>query len=195
MFGFWKQHGFEILFALSIAILIIIFIINLMGFSKGSYTDYTNYIWDLFNKPIGVTTFNKSPVNTPSRTYKKSFESKGELECRRVAEKLFGRDFSKKRPAFLRNEITGGHNLELDCYNPELKLAIEYNGAQHYSFIPYFHKTRDAFYNIKYRDDMKKRLCEQEGVDLIIVPYTVPLNKIEFYLLNQLNKYLIPQNG
>ncbi len=35
-------------------------------------------------------------------------------------------------------------NLEIDCYSPKLKLGVEYNGAQHYKFIPHFHKNKEA---------------------------------------------------
>ena len=71
-------------------------------------------------------------------------ESKGEKECRKVLENLFNKPFSKSRPDFLRNPVTGGNfNLELDCYNQELSLAVEYNGIQHYKYVPYFHRNND----------------------------------------------------
>lgn len=126
----------------------------------------------LFNKPRGV--------------HKKiTFESKGEKECRRVIERYTGKPFPKSRPNFLRNDVTV-HNLELDCFNDELKIGVEYNGEQHYKYIPYFHKSKDAFYNTKYRDDIKKRLCIENNVTLIVVPYTV--KNIETYLLMELRK-------
>jgi hypothetical protein len=78
-------------------------------------------------------------------------------------------------------------NLELDCFNEELRIGIEYNGRQHYEYVPRFHKTKDAFYTTKYRDDMKMRLCKKNGVRLIVVPYTVPLNSIESYLVQKFN--------
>ena len=94
------------------------------------------------------------------------------------------------RPDFLRNPVTGGNfNLELDCYNEELNLAVEYNGVQHYKFIPYMHKNKEAFLNQKYRDDMKKRMCKDAGVILIDVPYTVEPHNIKKYLETELRKY------
>lgn len=170
----WNQYGFELLFSLSIIILIIIFIFNLFTKQKGTYNDYTTMIQDLWNK-----SYIKKKSKTPS------FESKGEIECRRVIENITGKPFPKSRPDFLKNEITGGRNLELDCYNPELRLAIEYNGQQHYKYIPYFHQNKEAFYNIKYRDDMKNRLCKKYGIRLITVPYTVPISSIEKYLFDR----------
>lgn len=172
MYKFWKEYGFDIMFWIAVIVLAFIFVLNLITKKRGSYHDYTSMIRDLVNKPYFPSGQKKS-------------ESKGEMECRRVVEEYTGKPFPKARPNFLRNEITGGsHNLELDCFNSDLKIAVEYNGEQHYKYIPYFHKTKDAFYNLKYRDDMKKRLCSKNGVRLIVVPYTV--KDIKSYLRAEL---------
>ena len=57
--------------------------------------------------------------------------SKGEQKCKETLEKIYGKEFLCVRPDFLRNPETN-RKLELDCYNEELKLAVEYNGIQHY---------------------------------------------------------------
>lgn len=166
------------LFWLAIMLLIMIFLMNWMTGSKGTFVDHTNMMWDLVGK--------KGPTqDTPQTSEKKSFESKGERECRRVIEKLTGQPFPKERPSFLLNGISG-QNLELDCFNQDLKLAVEYNGEQHYKFIPFFHETKDAFYNIRYRDEMKKRLCDENGVTLIVVPFTIHHEDIEDYITKEL---------
>jgi hypothetical protein len=117
-------------------------------------------------------------------------DSKGEVECRRVLQAYFpGRQFAKARPDFLRNEVTGGKvNLELDCYQEDLKLGVEYSGRQHYEFVPHFHENKDAFTMQKYRDYMKRNLCEKNGVKLIEVPYTVKVEEIKGYLTSELKK-------
>ena len=115
-------------------------------------------------------------------------ESKGEIECKKVLEQLFNKPFHKIRPNFLFNNITK-QNLELDLYNEELKLAVEYNGKQHYEYIPYFHKTKDSFYNQQYRDQIKKNLCEKNNIVLIDVPYSVKIEDIKQFLLDKLIKY------
>lgn len=114
-------------------------------------------------------------------------ESKGEKICRKHLEKRMSTKFNKERPDFLKNPITN-NNLELDCYSPELKLALEYNGKQHYEFSPIFHKTKTDFYNQKYRDEIKKRLCYENGIDLIEVPYSVTHERIPFYIDSALQK-------
>ena len=56
-------------------------------------------------------------------------DSADETECRRVVEEHFQQQFPKCRPDFLKNNVTSTdistYNMELDCYNEELKLAVE----------------------------------------------------------------------
>lgn len=99
-------------------------------------------------------------------------DSRGELACRQHLETKFRASFAKQRPSFLRNPITKSE-LELDCYNSHLALAVEYQGEQHYKYIPHFHASRDAFLNQKYRDQIKRDLCIKNNITLIEVPYTV----------------------
>lgn len=130
---------------------------------------------------------NEKPTTT---TTDNGFESIGEKICRNHLEKRFNMKFPKERPDFLKNPITK-NNLELDCFSKELKLALEYNGKQHYEFVPKFHNTKNDFYNQKYRDEIKKRLCLENGIDLIEVPYTVVHSDIPDYIdsaLKKLNK-------
>jgi hypothetical protein len=156
---------------------------NFLTRQKGSYTNYDETIKALFELPFAP----KKPVseNRSFSVNSNGIQSKGEQECKRVIEEITQKPFIKHRPDFLKNEITG-KNLELDCYNDELKLAIEYNGIQHYEYTPVFHKTRDSFYNTKYRDKMKVTLCHENGIKLIVVPYTVKLQDIKRYIQDHL---------
>ncbi len=81
----------------------------------------------------------------------------------------------------LKNNVTG-HNLELDLYNDELKLGIEYSGVQHYKFVPFFHKNYEHFLTQKYRDEIKRMLCEKNDIKLIEIPYTVKLKDMETFI-------------
>jgi hypothetical protein len=142
--------------------------------------------WYYKKKPVKAKPL--LPVSVPDTNTRK--DSVGEKECRRVLEEYFGKQFPKCRPEFLRNQVTSteisNYNLELDCYNDELKLGVEYNGRQHYSYVPHFHKNREAFYNQKYRDELKRIKCREHGVHLIEVPYTIPVDKIRDYILETL---------
>ena len=180
----WNDKGFEIVFGICLAFIIIFGLYNIITNKKGSWSKNiileekkNNYIMN--NNDI------KQSINP-----KDNKDSKGETECRRVLEKFFDRPFSKARPNFLNNVVTGGtHNLELDCFNEELRIAVEYDGIQHTKYIPFFHKNKEHFLNQKYRDELKNMICKQNRILLIRVPYTIKIENIEKYLLNELNKY------
>ncbi len=108
-----------------------------------------------------------------SLSLKNSYLSKGEMECQKALQDLYPRyQFEKVRPPFLRNPRTG-RNLELDFYCPELRLAVEFQGRQHYVYDKHFHKSQEDFYEQLERDRIKQELCTQHGIRLITVPYTV----------------------
>ena len=50
----------------------------------------------------------------------------------------------------------------------DLKLAFEYQGEHHYYYIPYFHKNEETFKIKLERDILKKRLCEEQNIILIV---------------------------
>lgn len=130
---------------------------------------------------------NEEKYEQPERK-KKKFKS--EDSCRMIFEKIFNKRFEKIRPYFLKNESTE-KNMEIDGYNNELKLGFEYQGVQHYKFTPYFHKSENDFEKQKYRDVLKKELCEKEGIKLVYVPYTVTEQDMESYILSKLKEHNI----
>jgi hypothetical protein len=95
-------------------------------------------------------------------------------------EYLFDKPFIKIRPEWLKNK--DGNNLEIDCYNEELKLCIEYNGKQHYEFVPFFHKSTADFEKIKNSDKIKEEKCIKKGLIFIKIPYTVKTENICKYI-------------
>ena len=111
-------------------------------------------------------------------------ESKPEAITRNILQRAFKKPFVSIRPEWLRNPVTG-QNLELDCYNEELKLGVEYNGKQHEEFVPFFHRYRGNFTQQRYRDEIKKILCENNGITLISIPSYIPYNKLEPFIINQ----------
>lgn len=116
------------------------------------------------------------------------WKSRGETACRLALEQIYGVPFKSVRPNFLKNPETGA-NLELDCYNESLKLAVEYNGEQHYHFPNVFHRTMEEFIQTVRRDELKRKLCDQAGVYLIPVSYEIPLELIPDYI-----RYHLPEN-
>ena len=178
----WSKYGFEITLGFCITFVLLFGLYHKITGSKGTWTkkDYLSY---LLTTPTVTNKTSQSQSQSPSPPK----DSKGEIECRRVLQIIFNRSFNKARPDFLRNPVTGGDfNLELDCYDPELGIAVEYNGVQHYKFIPFFHKNKEAFLNQKYRDDMKRRICKENGILLIEVPYTVKIEDIKSFIQKSL---------
>lgn len=170
----WKKHGFEALLVLSIVLIIIIALVRIG--KKGTWSG-------------GILSLSKAEnTKTSGSRGWGNRESKGEVECRSVLETHFGKPFSKARPSLLRNPVTKNFNLELDCYNSELGIACEYNGSQHYKYTPYFHRNHDAFQNQQYRDELKRRICADNGIFLIEVPYTVKHEHIKKFILQKLSE-------
>jgi glutaredoxin len=106
-----------------------------------------------------------------------------EPRCRIWFENYFQKKFLKIRPKWLKNNT--GNRLELDGYCEELKIAFEYNGAQHYEHCTKFHKTVEKFENQQRRDSLKMKLCAEHGVKLIIIPYWI--KDIEAFLTDIFN--------
>lgn len=59
------------------------------------------------------------------------------------------------------------NGLELDCYMPNLGLAFEYDGDQHFMFPNIYHSTREEFEAQIARDREKDRICARHNVKLI----------------------------
>lgn len=57
--------------------------------------------------------------------------------------------------------------LELDFYIEELKIAAEVQGAQHYNFVEFFHRTENGFNEQLKRDAKKSVICREKKITLI----------------------------
>lgn len=67
------------------------------------------------------------------------------------------------RPDWLSN---GHGRLELDFYIPKLKVAIEVQGRQHYTYVPCFHSDYQDFLNQQKRDEYKRIVCSSRNIKL-----------------------------
>jgi very-short-patch-repair endonuclease len=115
-------------------------------------------------------------------------QSIGEKICQKIIEEIYPNNkFQKIRPNWLKNTDTN-KNMELDIYCNELKIAIEYNGKQHYEYIEYFHRNENNFNKQCERDKLKNELCIKNGIKLITIPYTLnSYDKIRECILQNLN--------
>lgn len=150
---------------------------------------------DFYNTNVEykIKSSQKSPQKSPRKPSQKLPQKKKkgwkfEEECRSILEKIYNLPFTSVRPSFLRNPITN-HNLELDCYNDELKLAIEYDGSQHAQYTPKFHGDDKwkFIYQVR-KDDWKNLKCKENGVTLVRIPHYIPFDKLEQYIRTKLKK-------
>jgi hypothetical protein len=164
-----------------------------MNYDLWTDPDYSTEVFSSVMDPEEIDTTPHLPPDFQSmqgyeEVKTRRFESKGEAKCREVIEFIYGKSFPNKRPQFLRNPETG-RLMELDCYNDELKLAVEYNGIQHYVFPNYTNQSYDEFIQQCRRDQLKVNLCDLHGIYLITVPYNVKLDQIYDYIT-----YYLPEN-
>lgn len=106
-----------------------------------------------------------------------------EQAARLLIESHFKKPFPTIHPEWLKSE--DGYVMELDMFNEELNLAIEYNGMYHYKAIfgqDYLEKTQK-------RDAYKKDICEKSGVKLIQIPASES-GKSKTKLINHIADYL-----
>jgi len=131
-----------------------------------------------------------------------SFES--EQFCREIFEELFGQEFPKKWPKWLKRYDTGV-TLQLDGYCENLKIAFEHNGLQHYKMCDRFHMSKKDLLDVRYRDDVKIQRCKEKGIFLIIIPQLgvkihglcVTRDNLRIFILDELRRmsYNFPIKG
>jgi hypothetical protein len=95
---------------------------------------------------------------------------------------LTGREFPTAHPQWLRDPKSG-KALELDGYNEELGIAIEFQGP--------LHTKPENEDSAKYekrvaRDAYKKEVCAQRGVHLIALDYRDKTGNLPLYLRSRI---------
>lgn len=70
-----------------------------------------------------------------------------------------------------------GSPMQLDRYYPNLKLAFEHHGSQHFNHNKYYHKSKAKFDYLQECDRLKHRLCQARGVKLITMTYQDTLDQ------------------
>lgn len=108
----------------------------------------------------------------------KCSDSKGEKEIRKVLEKYNIKFKSEKT-----FKETGLYKY--DFYIDPLNVLVEFDGKQHFSFIPYWHKTLNGFAEQTSRDQRKDEFALKSGIKLIRIPY-FQFDDIEEILVREL---------
>lgn len=95
-------------------------------------------------------------------------QSKGE----RIINYILVHDYSLSENRNFYYGYVLSNGLHLDFYIPKCKVAIEYDGKQHYMAIDHFGGT-EQFKTQQKRDREKDKYCKECGIKLIRIPYTV----------------------
>lgn len=128
------------------------------------------------NTKVKLMNFGKIKGEKDIKDYKK-FKGSSHLENRikKILESKYNAPFSNVRLDNMINPFTK-RKLELDIYNPIIKLAIEVQGDAHRNVNSYFydkneHKIsrQEQFAKQKQRDLIKQRLCHENGITLVII--------------------------
>ena len=139
--------------------------------------------WECSKKHIWMASY----LNVKHGTWCPNCRSSGSLQekiCNKILSLLFKKQFIKIRPDWLKNDKTG-FNLEIDMFNEELKICVEYAGEQHFRFVALFHGSLENFEYLQYKDKLKETLVKEHGMHFIVVPYTVTKYKIIAYLVEK----------
>lgn len=76
--------------------------------------------------------------------------------------------------------------MPFDFYLPDLNIAIEYDGIQHYKPVVTF-GGEEAFAELKLNDNFKTEYCYKNNIKLIRIPYT-EYNNISNFLKRSMAK-------
>jgi len=191
----WANNGWYYMFFGSLIILALLWLFITKKDSGSSTTSWQQAVQTITRQEPSQFIHQNSFENLNLPTLDKTVDiepkcSKGEKICKEVMKEITGKEFIKIRPDWLVNPITKTP-LELDIFNEELQLAVEYNGEQHYKYNKFMHQnSKDKFYGQQYRDYIKKSLCEKKGIHLIEVPYTIAHKDIRRFLMKETQKYL-----
>ena len=135
-----------------------------------------------------------------SRVYTKKRTEKKNLIRKQLGLPLIGSYFKKEQELlfYIQNLFSNykiiyhdrsilGNGWELDIFIPELNLAFEYNGRQHFDFASTgYWRDYDEFIAQKDRDLLKKVLCKFLDIKLIEINYYENLS--EQLILEKLNQ-------
>lgn len=141
---------------------------------------------------------NKAITENPTIDFSKAnyinYRTKLELSCRVCGKTFFKslRSFNGERDisnlleenkiAYMREysfeECRDIKPLPFDFYLPKENILIEYNGEQHYSFNPFFHKSPENFERQKCHDKIKRDFCFKKGLELIVISYKDSIKEI-----------------
>lgn len=122
------------------------------------------------------------------KNLKNNPRSKSEEHVIKLLEELTGKTFPTVYPSWLKYH---GRILELDGYNEDLKLAIEFSGPLHTKWFPQKEPYQKYFDRIS-KDQFKIKTCLKHNVELFVLDMSLPKTHWRNYLCSRLydKKYI-----
>jgi hypothetical protein len=117
--------------------------------------------------------------------------SRSEQNAVTILESVTGASFPTVNPAWL---VWKGKTLELDGYNAQLRLALEFSGPLHTKWFPQ-KEPYSAYFDRITKDVVKLRICKREHVNLIVLDMSLPSHHWRNYLLSRLYDSHATMNG
>ena len=96
-------------------------------------------------------------------------KNKSEVEVFNLVKKLYPDAIYQYRTQWLGDQ-------SLDIYVPSKKIAIEYQGAQHYKAVDIY-GGKEGFETNKERDKQKQQVCKEHSVKIIEWPYSLKITE------------------
>lgn len=111
--------------------------------------------------------------------------SNGEKMCAKICREIFGDEEAlyNYRDVVFANCDTG-RALEFDIFYPARKIAIEFDGRQHFENVAVFGNKQSSQ---AARDHNKRIMAQRKGVHLVSIPYTYDENKCREFLRKALS--------
>lgn len=101
----------------------------------------------------------------------RSTASKEHNRCRPLIKEIYG-NYAIIEEVMLPGSSSKKSCLYLDFYIPNLQIAVEVHGRQHYEYVPFFHKKYSNFLYSQKRDEDKMKWCELNDITLIELKYS-----------------------
>lgn len=151
-------------------------IIKANGFYIKNEEEYddslTVYDLEISCKPYPKTFRESLLLTDKENNFNNSGCSKGEMKI----ELLLIKNNIKYKHQFIFSACKYKKELPFDyaIFNEDnsIKCVIEYDGEQHFKYIPYWHKTEQGFMLQQLRDSIKTDFCKINNIPLIRIPYT-----------------------